>query len=144
MPLRMGRLHTKGCPLLSSAITSAEKIQKKIYSEGTEFQIGKIELVSNTGTYIDCPFHRYADGNDLSQVGLEALAELEGVYVDAVGQQSIGKDYFQNHNVKGNAILVNTNWSKHWRTDFYFENHPFLTEDAANYLVQAGAKVSRH
>ncbi len=136
-----GMITYKGLPAPIICDYLSREDSKKFYAEGTEFQIGKIEMVSNTGTYIDCPFHRYADGNDLSQVGLESVAELEGVYVDAVNQQAIGKEFFQNYDLKGKAILINTGWSKHWRTDSYFENHPFLSEEAATFLVNAGAKL---
>lgn len=136
-----GMITYKGLPAPIICDYLSREDSKKFYFEGTEFQIGKIEMVSNTGTYIDCPFHRYADGKDLSQVGLESLVELEGVYVDATDHQTIGKEFFLNQTLKGKAVLINTEWSKHWRTDTYFENHPFLTEEAANYLVQAGAKL---
>jgi kynurenine formamidase len=105
------------------------------YAEGTEFQIGKIEMVANTGTYLDCPFHRYADGKDLSQIQLEKLAELDGVLIDTEGVQSVDKTFFEGKNLSGKVVIVHTGWSKHWRTDAYFENHPFLTADAAEYLV---------
>ena len=51
------------------------------YAPGTEFQIGKIEMVANTGTYLDSPFHRYEDGRDLSELELNSLADLDGVLV---------------------------------------------------------------
>src|SRR5882757_6216124 len=114
---------------------------KKNYAPGTEFQIGKIEMITNTGTYLDCPFHRYADGKDLSQINLEKLAELEAVLIDAENHQSIGKNFFEGRNLSGKAVLVHTGWSKHWRTDAYFENHPFLTAEAADYLVSQKVKL---
>ncbi|HXD11257.1 MAG TPA: cyclase family protein [Anaerolineales bacterium] len=110
------------------------------YAAGTEFQIGKIEMVANTGTYVDSPFHRFADGSDLSELPLESLAELEGIVVRAADAgRAINAQIFRGINVKGKAVLVNTNWSRHWRTDQYFEGHPFLTKDAAEFLVEAGA-----
>ncbi|MDX1708688.1 MAG: cyclase family protein [Desulfobacterales bacterium] len=110
------------------------------YAEGTTFQIGKIEMVANTGTYIDAPFHRYAEGKDLSELEMAAIANLEGVVIRVdQGQRSIGKTVFANDNVKGRAVLVHTGWDQHWRTDAYFKNHPFLTRDAAEYLKSAGA-----
>lgn len=116
---------------------------KEFYEAGTEFQIGKIEMVANTGTYVDCPFHRYADGHDLSQVELKRFANLEGIVIRADLNKSldVGMEYFEKVEVKGKAVLVNTNWSKHWRTDAYFENHPFLTEAAAIYLRDKGAAL---
>lgn len=97
-------------------------------------------MVSNTGTYIDCPFHRYANGRDLSEVGLERFTHLEGVTVDADFSRGleIGKESFPDHDLAGKAVLVRTNWSTFWRTDAYFENHPFLNEDSATYLRGRG------
>ena len=40
------------------------------YDPGTTFQIGRIEMVANTGTYVDAPFHRYQDGGDLADLDL--------------------------------------------------------------------------
>jgi len=111
------------------------------YEEGTEFQIGKIEMVSNTGTYIDCPFHRYANGKDLSEVALEAFANLDAVTIDATGALEIGIEFFQNLEIRGKAVIVHTGWSKNWNTEAYFENHPFLTREAAEYLRECGVKL---
>ena len=114
---------------------------KKNYAPGTAFQIGKIEMVTNTGTYLDCPFHRYAEGKDLSQINLEKLAELEGILIDAENHHAVEKNLFEGRSLSGKAVLVHTGWSKHWRTDSYFENHPFLTAAAADYLVSQGVKL---
>ena len=112
------------------------------YAEGTEFQIGKIEMVGNTGTYLDSPFHRFADGKDLSELPLESLAELNGVVIHTVGLRSIGSEYFQNIIVKNHAVLVRTDWSLHWNTDEYWSgHHPFLTAGAAQYLADEGAAL---
>jgi kynurenine formamidase len=113
------------------------------YAPGTEFQIGKIEMVANTGTYLDSPFHRYANGKDLSELPLERLANREGVVVRAERSQgrAIGPDTFAGRALRGKAVLVRTGWDAHWRTDRYFEGHPFLTREAADYLVKAGAAV---
>ncbi|MCF0041624.1 cyclase family protein [Dyadobacter fanqingshengii] len=111
------------------------------YEAGTEFQIGKIEMVGNTGTYIDCPFHRYAHGKDLSEVGLEAFANLDAITINAVGVIEIGVDYFKDKEIKNRAVIVRTDWSKHWNTDTYFENHPFINREAAEYLLDCGVKL---
>lgn len=113
------------------------------YAEGTEFQIGKIEMVANTGTYLDSPFHRYADGKDLSELALTSLADLDCVVVRRVARttRAINRDAFKDIAVKDRAVLVHTGWDSHWRTDKYFEGHPFLTEDAANFLADAGATL---
>lgn len=125
-------------PIICDYLSREESRSK--YEPGTEFQIGKIEMVSNTGTYIDAPFHRYADGKDLSELALEKLANLEAVVVRADYRNGIevDKSFFENIPLQGKAVLVNTNWSTFWRTDAYFENHSFLTEAAALYLRDRG------
>ncbi len=130
-----GMVTYKGLPAPLICDYLSREDSKKNYAPGTEFQIGKIEMVTNTGTYLDCPFHRYADGKDLSQIQLEKLAELDAILIDAEGHQSIGKNFFEGKGLAGKAVLVYTGWSKHWRTDSYFENHPFLTAQAADDLV---------
>jgi arylformamidase len=139
--IESGMITYKGLPApLVCDYLSREK-SREFYEPGTEFQIGKIEMVTNTGTYLDCPFHRYENGEDLSEVNLERCANLEGVLVEADYRNGIGisRKYFEMKDVRGKAVLVRTNWSEHWRTDAYFENHPFLTEDAALYLKDQGA-----
>ena len=112
------------------------------YAEGTTFHIGKIEMVANTGTYVDAPFHRFADGDDVSQIDLASLANLPGVVVRAPqGVRSLGRDAFTALDVAGKAVLVHTGWDRHWRTDKYFRGHPFLTAGAAHHLREAGADL---
>jgi len=113
------------------------------YSEGTEFQIGKIEMVANTGTYIDSPFHRYADGDDLSELSLKSLANLDGIVIRVTGatERAISQEVFRGVDIKDKAILIHTGWAKHWRTDQYFEGHPYLTAEAAEYLVKERAAL---
>ncbi len=111
------------------------------YSDGSSFQIGRIDMVANTGTYVDAPFHRYADGDDLAQLKLDALAALPGVCIRVPYEAdlAIEPNAFERIGVNGKAVLFHTGWDRHWRTPTYFENHPFLTEDAARALVARGA-----
>lgn len=116
---------------------------KKNYAEGTSFQIGKIDMVSNTGTYIDCPFHRFEHGNDLSNTPLEHFAELTGMvirvpYQDGLG---VGTDLLHQHKISGKAILFHTGWDIHWKTENYFYDHPFLTENAALFLMERNVRL---
>jgi kynurenine formamidase len=113
------------------------------YTAGTEFQIAKIEMVANTGTYLDSPFHRFAQGKDLSQLPLERLANLESVVIriDRAKGRAIRPVNFEGVNLRGKAVLFHTGWDEHWRTEQYFEGHPFLTRDAAQYLLEAGAAL---
>ena len=112
------------------------------YAEGTTFQIGRIEMVANTGTYIDAPFHRYVDGKDLSQFDLESIANLNGLVFQAdPGTRAITADLFKDRDLTGKAVLVQTGWDRHWSTGQYFEAHPFLTRESAEYLKSSGAAL---
>jgi len=113
------------------------------YESGTEFHIGRIEMVGNTGTYLDTPFHRYADGHDLVGLPLDRVAELEGVVVRVLDRETraIGQDVFESVDVGDKAVLIHTGWDRHWGTDAYFEGHPYLTESAARYLVANDARL---
>ncbi|MFO0844889.1 MAG: cyclase family protein [Gemmataceae bacterium] len=114
---------------------------RKVYAPGVEFQIGKVELVSNTGTYLDSPFHRYADGTDLSGLPLERLANLDAVVLrwERCAGRAVSASAFRELDVAGKAVLVHTGWDEHWRTPRYFEAHPYLTGDAATWLRDQGA-----
>ncbi len=111
------------------------------YAPGTEFHIGKIEMVANTGTYVDSPFHRYAHGKDLSELPLESLANLECVVarLDPSAGAAIDELPLTARQVHGHAVLVETGWDRHWRTDAYHQGHPHLPERAARWLVKSGA-----
>lgn len=112
------------------------------YEPGTEFQIGKIEMIANTGTYVDAPFHRYANGKDLSELPLESLADLDCVVVRvAMGTTAIDAVPFSARDVAGKAILFHTGWDRHWRTQGYFDGHPFLTEKVAEFLAKSRAAL---
>lgn len=137
-----GLVTYKGLPAPIICDFLSREASKKFYADGTTFQIGKIEMCSNTGTYLDSPFHRYEDGKDLSQLSLESLASLDGIKI-TIPQSitSIGQDFFNNIEVKGKAVLIETGWSRHWNTEQYYEGHPYLTENAANYLRDNGARL---
>ncbi len=112
------------------------------YAPGTEFQIGKIEMVANTGTYIDSPFHRYADGIDLAELPLESLANLPCLVVRATERESRAVKMLPNElDCRGAAVLFHTGWAKHWRTERYFAGHPHLTAELADDLVARGAAL---
>ena len=113
------------------------------YDDGSSFQIGRIDMVANTGTYLDTPFHRYAEGDDLAAVGLDRLAGLSGQIVRRPHREGIeiGVDLFEGVDVAGKAVLVHTGWDEYWRTPAYQEAHPFLTADAAQLLAARGARL---
>jgi arylformamidase len=111
------------------------------YASGTEFQIGRIDMVANTGTYLDTPFHRFPDGSDLAELPLEAVAGLPGVVVEAIGP-GIGPEAFDGLDLGGAAVLFRTGWSRHWRTPEYGAGgHPHLTAAAVDRLVALGPSL---
>jgi len=126
-------------PVICDYLSREESRQN--YAEGTEFQIGQIEMVSNTGTYIDCPFHRYADGRDLSETALERFVDLPAVLVRVPWRErlEVTPRDFVRVDVRDKAVLVDTGWSEHWNKNTYYDNHPFLTAEAAMFLRRAGA-----
>jgi kynurenine formamidase len=137
-----GLITYKGLPAPIICDYLSREASRKLYTPGTEFQIGKIEMVANTGTYLDSPFHRYADGKDLSELQLQKLANLPAIKIQVDHRQSIDISCFpRGADVTGKALLVETGWSRHWNTPQYFEGHPFLTEDAARFLADSGAAL---
>ncbi len=138
-----GMVTYKGLPAPIICDFLSREDSRKNYEPGTEFQIGKIEMVSNTGTYVDVPFHRYAHGKDLSQVELEAFADLDTVVIRADYRNGLAVDasFFKDKDLRGRAVLVHTGWAAHWRTDLYYTGHPFLTADAADTLKACGVKL---
>jgi arylformamidase len=136
-----GLVTYKGLPAPIICDYLSRENSKAFYEEGTEFQIGKIEMVTNTGTYIDCPFHRFEHGKDLSQIALEQCARLDAITINAKDATAIGAAYFEGKELKNKAVLVYTDWARHWNTANYFEGHPYLTADAAMYLKECGVKL---
>ena len=133
-----GMITYKGLPAPIICDFLSREESRKHYAEGTEFSIGKIEMVANTGTYVDSPFHRFADGIDLAELPLESLADLEGIVIRvSKSGRAISSEAFHGFDMKGKAVLIHTDWSRHWRTDQYFEGHPFLTRDAAQFLADS-------
>jgi arylformamidase len=152
-----GMVTYKGLPAPLICDYLSREASREHYAPGTAFHIGKIEMVANTGTYIDAPFHRFAAGKDLAELSLSSLADLEGVVirVDPSQGRAIDASVFsempsrrclpgcgvQAKDLAGKAVLVQTGWSTHWRTDQYFEGHPFLTAEAAQYLQAVGVAL---
>lgn len=139
--IRDGLRTYKGIPGPVICDYLSREASRQNYEPGTEFQIGRIDMVANTGTYIDCPFHRYPGGKDLSEVGLDRFAGLTGLVVRVPYRErlTVGAQDFQRLDVAGKAVLVHTGWCEHWDTPAYFENHPFLERAAAELLRDRGA-----
>ena len=138
-----GMVTYRGLPAPSITDWLSRDASQSRYGPGTTFQMGKIDMLANTGTYIDAPFHRYADGADVAGYRLEAVADLPGLVVRAYGHgRPIGTDRLQGNDVNGKAVLIHTGWDAHWRTDTYSAGqHPFVTKGAAEYLAKAGAAL---
>jgi len=128
-------------PVIRDFLSRADS--RRLYDEGTSFQIGKIDMVANTGTYLDSPFHRFADGTDLAGLELKSLAGIDAVVARVRGMagRSVDRRPFLPLGVRGRAVLVDTGWARHWGTDQYFEGHVYLTRDAAEYLRDEGAAL---
>jgi len=145
-----GLITYKGLPAPIICDFLSREQSRQHYAPGTEFNIAKIEMVANTGTYLDSPFHRYEKGKDLSELELSSLANLGGIIVRGKGegvkgkeaQRSIGIQELGDIAVKGKAVLIHTGWDAYWETDQYFDGtHPFLTKDAAQFLADQGAAL---
>jgi arylformamidase len=138
-----GLITYKGLPAPIICDYLSRENSRAFYEEGTTFQIGKIEMVTNTGTYIDCPFHRFENGKDLSEMDLECFTELEGIvirvpYGDTL---AITEEHLRNHELRNRAVLIHTGWDVNWNTERYFEGHPYLTKSAAAYLRDCNVKL---
>lgn len=138
-----GMITYKGLPAPVICDFWSREQSKAQYEDGSSFLISTIEMSSNTGTYLDSPFHRYEEGKDLSELPLDMISHLEGIVITVDGRQekAIDVSYFTDVEVKDKAVLVHTSWDQFWRSDTYFENHPYLTEDAAIFLRDQGAKL---
>ena len=139
-----GMITYKGlpAPVISDHLTREQS--RGVYAPGTEFHIGKIEMVANTGTYIDSPFHRYPDGSDLSQLDLQSLANLDAVVIrrPQPNARAISIADLEGISIGGMAVLFHTGWDSHWRTEEYWNGrHPFVTAEAATYLANHGAAL---
>ncbi len=137
-----GLVTLKGLPAPVVCDFLSRQESRQIYAPGTEFHIGRIDMIANTGTYVDAPFHRFAGGKDLAELPLSSLAELDAVVIRpdlGAGGRAIGARAFAGMALAGKAVLFQTGWSRHWATERYFEGHPFLTAEAAVALRDAGA-----
>lgn len=141
--IKHGLLTYKGLPAPIVCDYLSRENSKQYYEEGTEFQIGKIEMVTNTGTYIDCPFHRFENGKDLSEVALECFVDLDAIVISVPFTETlaISEEYLKNYEIRNRAVLIHTGWDLHWNTEKYYENHPYLTEKAAEYLKDCNVKL---
>ncbi|MGE5715967.1 MAG: cyclase family protein [Acidobacteriota bacterium] len=138
-----GMVTYKGLP--GPVITDhlSREASRPLYAGGTTFHIGKIEMVANTGTYVDAPFHRWEDGADLSQLSLASLAGLDGVVIAAPHAHglAVNEDFLEGVEIRGRAVLVHSGWAEFWGTPSYFQRSSHLTSSAASLLVSRGAVI---
>lgn len=142
--IRDGMITYPGLPGPSITDHLTREASRAVYAPGTEFHIGRVSMVANTGTYVDAPSHRFADGADLASLPLERTVDLDGVVVRVVESHSRAVDQaaFAASDVRGKAVLIHTGWDRHWDTEAYgSERHPFLTADGATWLAQNGAAL---
>jgi len=133
-PFGHGTVTYPGLPGPSISDHLSREDSRERYADGVEFQIGRIEMVSNTGTYLDTPFHRYPDGHDLSGLDLTRVVDVPGLVVDGTDHGDV--------DVSGRAVLFHTGWDQHWGSDRYGDpSHPYLPVDTAQRLIDGGAAV---
>ena len=138
-PIEHGMRTYPGLPGPAISTHLSREASRALYATGTEFHIGRIDMVANTGTYLDAPFHRYPEGADVSALPLARLADLPGVVVrPPAPDAAIGPETFDGVALAGRAVLIRTGWSDRWGTDAYFTGHPHLTETAASLLAEGG------
>ncbi len=114
---------------------------EQVYGPGVTFQIGMITMCSNTGTYLDTPFHRFVEGHDLAGLPLERVSAVEGICIDCRGERVIGPDVLDGVEVTGRAVLFLTGHGDHFGTPQYLVDHPHLAVATAQKLVERGAAV---
>jgi arylformamidase len=133
-----GMVTYPGLPVPEVADHLSREAAEEIYGPGLTFQIGLVTMCTNTGTYLDVPFHRFADGHDLTGLDLDRVAGVPAVCIDRVGDVAIDLSDTDLSGLEGHAVLIRTDHSRHWGSDDYFVDHPFITESAAEALVAAG------
>jgi arylformamidase len=131
-----GLLSVRGLPGPRIGAFLSRADSRAHYAAGTEFQISRIDMVANTGTYLDTPFHRYDARMDLPDIPLERVVNVPAVVIDATNltSRAIGQELFAGHDLSAKAVLVKTGWSRHWQTPQYFDNYPFLSRAAAEFI----------
>lgn len=139
--IRDGMVTYPGLPGPEIRTHLSREASRAVYAPGCEFHIGRISMIANTGTYLDAPSHRYDHGVDLAGLPLAAVADLEGIVLRLTGNanRAVDREAFLPFDVRGKAVLVHTGWDRHWGTAQYGEGHPYLTADAAQWLVDQRA-----
>lgn len=131
-----------GLPVPEAEILLDFDASRERYHGESEFLIASLHLCGNTGTYVDSPRHRHRAGTDLAGLALDSVAHVPAIRVDARESSSrgLGPEWFQGLDLAGKAVLVNTGWARHWRTERYFSDNPFLTAGACELLVRSAVR----
>lgn len=140
-PVEEGMVTYPGLPAPSFGLHLSRQDSEAHYAPGTRFELATISMIGNTGTYLDAPWHRFADGTDLAGLPLERTAAVPGVVVDVTGAgaRAIDAPALAAVDVEGRAVLLHTGWDRHWRRAEYAVDAPFLTAAGAASLVDRGA-----
>ncbi len=105
------------------------------YEGKAEFLLGTFELPGNTGTYLDAPFHRYRDGDDLASVSLDRIASVPALVVDAPAEYRPVEVGLDEEAARGRAVLVRTGWDRRWGTEAYWEPGPYFSKNGVERLA---------
>jgi kynurenine formamidase len=139
--IREGMVTYPGFPGPQIGTYMSREASRERYAAGTEFFIGTVSMIANTGTYLDAPFHRYPEGDDLASIAAARLLGAEGVVVRRPDGGAIDADALADVDLAGRAVLFHTGWDLRFGTPEYGTDHPYLTADAATRLVDGGAAV---
>ena len=142
-PITAGMVTYPGLPVPVITPFLTREASAAHYAPGVTFAIDVVTLCGNTGTYLDSPFHRHDGGLDLAVLPLERLVDVPAVRVDVTGAMSpaIDAPSLIPFDLGGRAVLVHTGFDRHWGTDAYLRDNPFLTATAVELLVRAGAAL---
>jgi kynurenine formamidase len=136
-PIRRGQATHPGLPApVWSPFRTREEYRR---SSGTEFQVDRVQMVGNTGTYLDSPFHRFPDGGDLASLPLTSVADLPVVVVRVHARRSVDAEALDRRlgglPLEKHAILLHTGGDAGWGTPAYAESAPYVTADGADWLA---------
>lgn len=142
-PIHHGMITYPGLPGPEVSDHLSREASRAVYPAGTEFHIGRISMVANTGTYLDVPSHRFPDGTDLAATGVSHFADLKGLVLRVGGSASrqIDREALLALDVRGCAVLLHTGWDRHFGTERYATDAPFLTARGAAWLAEQGAAL---
>lgn len=137
-PITEGMVTYPGLPAPVVGTHLSREAAEQVYGPGVTFHIGLVTLCTNTGTYLDVPFHRFADGHDLAGLSLERVADVPAVCLDRRGSETVELGAADLDGLAGHAVLVRTDHARHFATAAYAVDHPHLSKGSADALVAAG------